>query len=180
MKELGKQAPDFSLPGVDGKTYSLKSFSNQKFLVVVFMCNHCPYVIAVQERINNLAREYQTKGIGFIGINPNDSKRYPDDNFEAMKKRSQEVGYVFPYVQDEDQSIAKAYDAVCTPDFFVYENKGADQFILNYRGRLDDSWKDPALVTRQELKQALDLMLNKKPIPSDQRPSMGCSIKWKN
>src|SRR5262245_1896528 len=110
--DLGSQAPDFSLPGVDGKTYSLESFASAKALVVVFMCNHCPYVQAVQRRINELAKNYAYLGVRVAGINPNDTKKYPADNFEAMKKVAAEQGYVFPYLIDESQEVAKAYGAV--------------------------------------------------------------------
>jgi len=181
--QLGSLAPAFSLPGVDGKLYSLDStggsFAGAKALVVVFMCNHCPYVIAVQDRINELAREYAPRGVALIGINPNDAVKYPDDCFEAMKERAREKGYVFPYVRDDTQDVARAYGAVCTPDFFVYVNGGAGRFPLKYAGRLDDNWKDPAQVTRREVAQALDAILSGREPSGEQRPSMGCSIKWK-
>jgi len=184
--ELGSKAQDFDLLGVDGKRYRLLSFSESKALVVVFMCNHCPYVIAVQKRINELAREYAQQSVALVGINSNDSTRYPADNFAAMQERAREEGYVFPYLHDETQTVARAYGAVCTPDFFVYAKQ--DQiFILHYRGRLDDQWRDEKAVTRRELASALDAILigqytagNQVPaqIPS-QIPSMGCSIKWR-
>ena len=176
--KLGSQAPDFSLPGVDGKTYSLTSFSNAKALVVIFMCNHCPYVIAVQDRINALTREYAPKGVALIGINPNDAKKYPDDNFDAMKARAKELGYVFPYVRDDSQEVARAYGAFCTPDFFTYASEGG-KFLLRYAGRLDDNWKNSSAVTRRELAGALDVILAGKAPSVNQTPSMGCSIKWK-
>lgn len=175
---LGSQAPDFSLPGTDGKTYGLKTFSDRKALVVVFMCNHCPYVIAVQDRINQIARNFGPKGVALVGINSNDTKRYPDDSFENMKKRSKELGFSFPYLLDETQEVARAYGAVCTPDIFAYENTGSG-FALRYQGRLDDSWKDESKVTKHDLSDALEAILAKKPVNSDQHPSMGCSIKWK-
>ncbi|MFN7684193.1 MAG: thioredoxin family protein [Oligoflexia bacterium] len=177
-KELGSLAPDFSLPGVDGRTYSLSSFSDARALVVVFMCNHCPYVIAVQERINDLAREYATRGVRLIGINPNDPIKYPDDSLEAMKARASEQGYVFPYLQDLTQETARAYGAVCTPDPFVFENK-AGKFVLRYHGRIDDSWKEPAKVTQRELAAALDSILEGRTPQNQQHPAMGCSIKWR-
>lgn len=179
MQELGKKAPPFQLPGVDGKTYSLENFTNSKALLVIFMCNHCPYVIAVQERINVLAKKFASQKVSVVGINSNDSVRYPDDSFDAMKARSKEKGYVFPYLFDESQAVAKAYDAVCTPDFFLYENDPSAGFILKYRGRLDDNWKDPKAVTREDLSLAIEALLNNKSIDPDQKPSMGCSIKWK-
>lgn len=176
--QLGSKAPDFSLPGVDGKTYSLSSFEDARALVVIFMCNHCPYVIAVQDRINELAREFGPKGVSMIGINSNDPLKYPSDNFEAMKQRAKEKSYAFAYVQDETQEVAKAYDAVCTPDPYVYERKGND-FVLRYRGRIDDNWQDESAVTRRELADALNSILAGSKVGVDQKPSMGCSIKWK-
>jgi peroxiredoxin len=175
----GALAPGFSLPGTDGRTWSLADFRDAKALVVVFMCNHCPYVIAVQDRINELAREFSKRGVALIGINPNDSDRYPADSFEAMKARAREKGYVFPYLHDEDQSVARAYDAVCTPDPYVYANQGDGTFALRYHGRIDDSWKDPAKVTRRELAEALEAILADQPLREPPKPALGCSIKWK-
>jgi peroxiredoxin len=178
-KQLGSPAPDFRLPGVDGRVYDLASFPDARALVVVFMCNHCPYVIAVQERINELAKEYAPRGVRVIGINPNDPVKYPDDSMEAMKQRAQEQGYVFPYLQDISQETARAYGAVCTPDPFVFERAGS-QFLLRYHGRIDDSWKDPAKVTHRELARALDAVLSGHPVDGAQNPAMGCSIKWRS
>jgi peroxiredoxin len=172
--QLGAEAPDFSLTGVDGKTYSLRSFEDKKGLLVIFMCNHCPYVIAVQNRINELAKAYMPKGIAVIGINPNDPDRYPEDSFEAMQVRAREQGYVFPYVQDVTQEVAKAYDAVCTPDPYLYENVEG-----KFRGRIDDSWKDPAQVKVRDLAVAIEELIGGRGVPAKQTPSMGCSIKWK-
>lgn len=176
---LGMIAPDFSLPGVDGKIYSLADFKDAKALVIIFMCNHCPYVIAVQDRINALAATYLPKGAVVVGINSNDVSRYPEDNFEAMKVRAKEQGYVFPYLIDESQKVARAYDAACTPDPYVFENDGKGNFILRYHGRIDDNWKDPTAVTRNELAEALDAILSGKAVNPDQKPAMGCNIKWK-
>lgn len=177
--QLGSKAPPFSLPGVDGKTYSLESFKNARGLLVVFMCNHCPYVIAVHERLSKLARAYADRGFAVIGINSNDPNYNEADSFENMKKTAKEWGLPFPYVFDETQQVARAYDAVCTPDPYLYENKGGD-FVLRYRGRIDDSWKDEAQVREQSMERAMDLLLEGKTIAEDQQvPSMGCSIKWK-
>lgn len=176
-----RYAPDFSLPGVwrgEERTVSLADFSQAQALVVVFMCNHCPYVIAVQERINQLARDYASRGVALVAINANDSTRYPDDSFAEMKKRAQEQGYVFPYLVDATQSVARAYDAVCTPDFFAY-GRDSQGWIEKYRGRMDDSWKDESKVTRRDLRAALDLILKGEAVAEPQIPSMGCSIKWK-
>ena len=174
----GAQAADFNLLGVDGKTYSLTDFKDAKALVVLFMCNHCPYVIAVQDRINALAKSYGTQGVKLIGINSNDVVNYPDDNFENMKKCAKEKGYIFPYLFDESQAVAKAYNAACTPDPYLYENVGG-KFLLRYQGRIDDSWKDEKAITRRDLAEAIDAVLSGKPVKTDQKPSMGCNIKWK-
>ncbi len=177
-KELGSTAPDFSLPGVDGRNWSLADFSGRRALVVIFMCNHCPYVIAVQERINELAKEYGPRGVGLVGISPNDPIKYPADSLEAMRERAREQGYVFPYLIDETQEVARAFGAVCTPDPFVFENIGG-RFLLRYHGRIDDSWKDPQKITRRELALALDALLEGHRPAAIQHPAMGCSIKWR-
>ncbi|MGK5087319.1 thioredoxin family protein [Bdellovibrionota bacterium FG-2] len=180
--ELGSIAPDFSLPGVCGKTHALSDYSTgphaAKALVVVFMCNHCPYVQAVDDRINDLAKLYHDKGAALVAINSNDAARYPDDSFAQMKLRAQEKSYAFPYLFDETQEVARAYGAVCTPDFYVYQNVSG-QFQLRYRGRLDDNWKEPLRVTQRDLAKALDCILAGKAVPVAQPASMGCSIKWK-
>ncbi len=178
--ELGSQAPSFALPGVDGKVWKLSDFSDSRALVVVFMCNHCPYVIAVQERINRLAQEYASRGVRLVGISSNDTVEYPEDNLEAMRARAREQRYVFPYLIDETQEVARAYGAVCTPDFFVYQGTSGAAFELRYRGRLDDSWKDPAVVKKRELAGALDAILAGQSIDAPQNSSMGCNIKWKD
>jgi peroxiredoxin len=176
--QIGSPAPAFNLPGVDGRMHDLSSFRDARAMVVIFMCNHCPYVIAVQERINDLAREYAARGVRVVGINPNDPVKYPDDSMEAMKRRASEQGYVFDYLQDLTQETARAYGAVCTPDPFVYEQVGSE-FLLRYHGRIDDSWKDPAQVTHRELAGALNAILDGKPVNPKQNPAMGCSIKWR-
>ena len=173
-------APDFLLSGTDGTTYSLDSFREARALVIVFMCNHCPYVIAVQDRINALAREYAGRGVALIGINSNDAERYPADSFEAMKIRAAEKGYVFPYLHDPLQTTARAYDAACTPDPYVFERLQDGGFRLRYHGRIDDSWKDPAQVTKRELAEALEAILAGRPVAPIQHPALGCSIKWRS
>jgi len=175
---LGSSAPAFSLLGVDGKNYSLDSFKNARGLLVVFMCNHCPYVIAIHERLNQIAKDYASRGVAVIGINSNDPLYKDADSFENMKLTAKEWGLVFPYVFDETQQVARAYDAVCTPDPYLYEN-GGGSFILKYRGRVDDSWKDESQVKEKSLRLAIDEVLAGKALNSDQIPSMGCSIKWK-
>lgn len=142
------------------------------------MCNHCPYVVAVRDRINALAREYGPRGVRVVGINSNDAARYPDDSFDQMKRYARELGFQFDYLFDETQEVARAYDAVCTPDPYVYENAGG-RFLLRYHGRIDDSWKDPSQVKTRDLALALDAILAGRPVAGTQPPSMGCSIKWK-
>ena len=175
---FGQEAPPFSLLGVDGKTYSLDRFRDKKGLLVVFMCNHCPYVIAVHERLSRLAKDFESKGIAVIGINSNDPNYKEADSYPNMIKTAKEWSLSFPYVFDETQAVAKAYDAVCTPDPYLYEKVG-DQFLLRYRGRIDDSWKDEAQVKEQSLRLAMEALAAGKTVASEQAPSMGCSIKWK-
>lgn len=175
MVPLGSVAKDFNLPGTDGARYSLKSFEDKKVLVVVFMCNHCPYVQAVLGRLIDLQNATRDRSVRFVGINPNDAVRYPDDSMENMKKIVAEKNFSFPYLFDESQETAKAYGAVCTPDIFVY---GEDRTLL-YRGRIDDNWQDADKVTQRDLQAAIDLILSGKEVPGEQIPSMGCSIKWK-
>lgn len=172
---IGTKAADFNLPAVDGKNYSLDSFNDKKILCIIFMCNHCPYVIAVQDRINQIAKEYNDKSFALVAISSNDPETYPEDSFDNMIIRSHEHGYVFPYLYDETQSVAKEYDAVCTPDIYLYD----ENRTLKYRGRIDDNWKDETKVTRRELRMAIDFLLDGKEINFQQIPSMGCSIKWK-
>ena len=162
--KLGAAAPDFNLPGVDGKTYTLGDFGDARALVVIFMCNHCPYVIAVQDRINELAREYAPREVKLVGICSNDEIKYPADSFEKMKEHAREKGFVFPYLHDASQATARAYDAACTPDPYVFERTGSGRFELRYHGRIDDSWREPLMVTRRELAEALDAILAGKPV----------------
>jgi peroxiredoxin len=176
--QLGAAAPDFSLPGVDGKTYRLYDCVRSKAVLVIFMCNHCPYVKAVRDRINDLAAKYIRQGVAVFAINSNDAIKYPDDSFKAMRETSDEFGFVFPYLYDESQQVAQAFDAVCTPEFYAYKG-GGDKLTLAYHGRLDDNWKDHKAVTKQDLAEALDAILAGKQPSREQTASMGCSIKWK-
>lgn len=173
--KLGEACPNFELPSVDGKTYCLDDFKDKKALVVMFICGHCPYVQAIEERYVKLAKEFQDSSVQFVGICSNDAKDYPEDTPEALLQRTKDKGYNFPYLIDESQQVAKDFKAVCTPDIFVYDQGRK----LYYRGRFDDSWKDKSQVEVQELKNALTSLLENKPAPEDQVPSMGCSIKWK-
>lgn len=173
MVPLGTPCPDFALPGVDGRTWKHTEFRSPA-LLVVFMCNHCPYVQAVDDRINVLAQDFQGR-CEVVAISANDAEHYPEDSFEAMGRRAEEKGYRFRYLYDGSQEVARAFGALCTPDFFLY---GPDR-RLAYRGRLDDNWKEPAKVKRQELRQAIEAVLAGRAPASVQKASMGCSIKWK-
>ncbi len=169
---LGMNAPEFSLPGIDGNTYSLADFDGSKVLVVIFMCNHCPYVKAVLDRLNRLADSYDAGDVAFVGISANDADIYPEDSFAAM----QQLPIRFPYLYDETQAVAQAYQAVCTPDIFVFDDKRT----LVYHGRIDDNWQDEDAVTKEELREGIDAALRGEQIPpEEQKPSMGCNIKWK-
>lgn len=172
--DLGTSCPDFSLPAIDGKTYSRKDFSNGKPLVIMFICNHCPYVKAIEERLIVLGNDLKKLSVNLVAICSNDATDHPEDSFEGLKKRAQEKNYPFVYLHDESQKIARAFGAVCTPDFFVYDK----DLKAAYRGRLDDSWKDASKVTQRELYQAVQLLLENKNVPTKQIPSMGCNIKW--
>lgn len=174
--ELGSPCPDFNLPGVDGKTYKRTDFSGARAFLVMFICNHCPYVQAVEDRLIALGRHYQgNPDVKFVAICSNDAATYPDDSFPKMKERAEAKNYPFPYLHDDSQDVARAFGAVCTPDFFLYD---ADM-KLAYRGRLDDSWKDPSAVRSEELKEAIEALLKGEKPSKDQKPSMGCSIKWR-
>lgn len=175
MVPLGKSAPGFDLLGIDGKRYKLHDFDSKKALVVMFICKHCPYVIAVQDRLAKLARDFTPKGAQFVGISSNDVSRYPEDSPENMREQARKVGFDFPYLIDDAQDVARAYGAVCTPDIFVF---GPDR-KLKYRGRIDDSWKDESKVQKEDLRVAIEAVLSGSDVSTDQIPSMGCSIKWK-
>jgi peroxiredoxin len=174
---LGTPAPPFSLPATDGKTYSLNDFREAKTLVVVFTCNHCPYAMASEDRLIALQRDYADRGVRFVAINPNDDRAYPDDSFDNMVKRAKAKKFNFPYLRDESQEIAQAYDAACTPDIFVF---GRDRTLV-YNGRIDDNWKNEEAVTRHDLREVLDALVeDREPRLPDVVPSMGCSIKWRH
>lgn len=172
---LGTAAPPFSLPNVDGEPRSLDSFADVSILVVVFTCNHCPYAIASEDRLIELQNDYGTRGVQIVAINPNDADKYPDDSFGRMKTRAAEKGFNFPYLRDETQEVARAYDAACTPDVFVFDR---DRKLI-YNGRIDDNWQHPDQVTRRDLRAVLDAALQGGTVDFDHVPSMGCSIKWK-
>ncbi len=175
MVPLGTPAHDFSLPGADGNTHRLADFNDKPVLVIVFMCNHCPYVKAVLDRLIALQNEMRDQGVQLVGINPNDASRYPDDSPESMQALVREKNIPFPYLIDASQDVARRYGAVCTPDIYVYD----PERTLKYRGRIDDNWKEPGKVTRRDLKEAIDNLIAGKALSNEQTPSMGCSIKWK-
>ncbi len=173
--KIGTKIHDFTLKGVDGKMYSIKDYDDKDVICIIFSCNHCPYVKAVEDRINNIAKKYSGSSFVLLCINSNNEDDYPEDSFEGMKERAAEKGFVFPYLHDETQKTARLFDAVCTPDIYVYDK----QRYLRYRGRIDDNWKDEGAVTKKELENAIDLLLEGKDIDFEMVPSMGCSIKWK-
>jgi peroxiredoxin len=175
--DFGWKAVDFALPGVDGKTYTLKDAAGPNGLLVMFICNHCPYVQAVIERIVRDVRELRGHGIGAIAVMSNDPTEYPEDGFDHMVELARRLDFPMPYVLDASQDIAKAYGAVCTPDFFGFNRK----LELQYRGRLDESRKETAPEgVRRDLFEAMKRVAETQRGPADQIPSMGCSIKWKS
>ncbi|MGN7611602.1 thioredoxin family protein [Magnetococcales bacterium HHB-1] len=174
--ELGASAEDFTLPGVDGKEHTLAEYQESRVLVIMFTCNHCPYVQSVEGRLFALARELKPLGVSLVAINSNDPTSYPEDSFEKMVERAEKLGYPFDYLCDVEQDVARRYGAVCTPDFFVYDKDRK----LRYRGRLDDSPRQPSAVQNQEMREAILAILEGRPVTDTQHASMGCSIKWKN
>jgi len=176
MPELGLPAPDFSLPDPSGRLYSLNDFSEAKALLVIFMCNHCPFVIHLREALSSFASEYQARGLAVVGINANDITNRPDDSPEMMAQEIKLAGYTFPYLFDESQQTAIAYQAACTPDFFLYNG---DRKLI-YRGQFDGSRPgNDVPVTGVDLRAAADALLAGQHISDTQKPSMGCNIKWR-
>jgi peroxiredoxin len=176
MLELGTRAPDFSLPDPSGNTHSLADFSEAPALLVVFMCNHCPYVKHLADSLAEFAQEFQPKGLSVVGINANDFDSHPDDRPDEMAVEIETRGYTFPYLYDEGQAVAKAYRAACTPDFFLFDAART----LVYRGQYDESRPGNDLpVTGSDLRAAVDALLAGRPVPPDQKASLGCNIKWK-
>jgi peroxiredoxin len=176
MLPLGTKAPDFHLPDTAGKTVSLADFKNAPALLVVFMCNHCPYVKHISAGLAQLARDYKPRGVAVAGISSNDAANYPQDSLAKMAEEAKSAGYIFPYLYDETQAVAKAYRAACTPDIYLFDE---DQ-RLAYRGQFDDSRPGSNIpVTGKYLRAALDALLAGKPLSPNQKPSIGCNIKWK-
>ncbi|HLH33444.1 MAG TPA: thioredoxin family protein [Alloacidobacterium sp.] len=178
MLALGTKAPDFSLPDVvSGKTIDLRSAAGPKGLLVMFICRHCPFVKHLEKTLAQLGRDYKGKGIGIAAISSNDAANYPDDAPEHLAEQAQELGFSFPYLYDETQEIARAYDATCTPDFFLFDNG----LKLVYRGQFDDSRPGNNVpVTGRDLRNAMDSVIAGQPVHPIQKPSLGCNIKWKD
>lgn len=176
MLALGTRAPSFSLPTPDGEVVSLESFRESPALLVMFLCPHCPFVKHVRTGVSKFSREFQARGLGVVAINSNDIEQFPDDSPEKMAEEAKEVGYTFPYLFDESQEIAKQYEAACTPDFFLFDDKRR----LVYRGQFDTSRPGNGIpVTGADLRAATEALLAGRPIPAEQTPSIGCNIKWK-
>jgi peroxiredoxin len=176
MLPLGTRAPDFALPNVDGRTVTLADSAGPKGTLVMFICNHCPFVKHVADQLAALGREYLPRGIGVVAISSNDVSSHPADSPEQMVHEAEDRGYVFPYLYDETQEVAHAYHAACTPDFFLFDGDRK----LAYRGQLDSSRPgNDVPVTGADLRTAIDALLSGHPVPTEQRPSLGCNIKWK-
>lgn len=176
MAPLGTRAPDFSLTNQDGDTVALADFQGAEGLLVAFICYHCPFVAHIREELGRAGKEFQEQGVAVVAINANDLEQYPQDGPEGMSAEVREGGYSFPYLLDETQAVAKAYTAACTPDFFLFDG---DRKLV-YRGQFDDSRPGNGVpVTGKDLRAAVDALLNGKPMPEDQRASIGCNIKWK-
>jgi thiol-disulfide isomerase/thioredoxin len=176
MLPLATVAPDFKLPGLDGKMVSLADFKDRAALVVIFMCNHCPYVVHIRAGLAQFARDYAAKNVGIVGINANDVKNYPSDSPALMKEEAKNAGYTFPYLYDETQAVAKSYRAACTPDIFLFDRGRR----LVYRGQFDASRPGNGIpVTGQDLRAALEAVLAGRPVSEMQVASIGCNIKWK-
>ncbi|MGB5658766.1 MAG: thioredoxin family protein [Thermoanaerobaculia bacterium] len=176
MLPLGTPAPDFSLPDTENRLVSTNEFSAAPGLLVMFLCNHCPFVKHIREALARFATEYRDRGLAIVAISSNDVAAFPEDSLEMMRQEAQEAGYGFPYLYDETQDIAKAYRAACTPDFFLFDGEGR----LIYRGQFDDSRPGNEVpVTGRDLAAAVDALLEGAPVTLEQKPSIGCNIKWK-
>ncbi len=171
---LDQKAPDFLLPGVDGKTYSLQSFADKPVLVIMFTCNHCPYVQAYEDRLIAIQKEFADRGVQLVAINANETRNYPEDNFPAMVQRAKKKGYNFPYLRDEDQSVAEAYGAHYTPEIFVLDRERR----LRYTGRIDDNWQNPKEAKSHDLRNAIEDLLAGRAVSKPETHAFGCTIKW--
>jgi peroxiredoxin len=172
---IGSKIPEFYSKGIDGKPYSLESFKDTKGLIIIFSCNHCPYVQAYEGRIKAIQSDYKYKGITVVAINSNDDVNYPDDSFENMKKRAAEQSFNFIYLRDEDQSVAREFDATHTPEVFLFD----EDRKLAYHGKIDDNWQEPEKAVNHYLRNALKEMLEGNEISVPETYSIGCTIKWK-
>lgn len=173
--QIGSTIPEFNLPGIDDKYYSLQSFKDRKALIIIFSCNHCPYVQAYENRIIQIQEDYSPKGVSIIAINSNDAVTYPEDSFAEMKKRAAQKKFNFIYLRDEDQSAARNFDASHTPEVFLFDEKRK----LVYHGKIDDNWQNEQKVKTKYLRNALDELLSGKEISVPETYSIGCTIKWK-
>ncbi len=172
--EIGAQAPSFDLPGVDGRRHTLEEFSDRTVVAVMFTCNHCPYVQAYEDRLIAIQRDYAGRGVQLVAINANETVNYPEDSFDKMVGRAKRKGYNFPYLRDEDQSVADAYGAHYTPEIFLLDRDRK----LRYTGRIDDNWQDPQKVAKTYLRGAIDALLAGRPVPEPETHAIGCTIKW--
>lgn len=170
-----QKAPDFNLPGVDGKNHSLKELADKKAVIVIFSCNHCPYVQAYEDRIISIQEDYEGKGVRIVAINSNETEGHPDDSFEDMVKRAKEKKFNFLYLRDDSQEVAKAYGATHTPHVYLFGSNRE----LAYTGKIDDNWQKPEKVQKRFLREALDAVLAGKPVPEPETFAIGCTIKWK-
>ncbi len=171
---IGEAAPDFTLPGVDGHTYALSHFADKPVLVVVFSCNHCPYVQAYEDRLIAIQREYGGRGLQLVAINSNDDRNYPEDGFDHMVRRARDKQFNFPYLRDATQAVATAYGATHTPQLFVFDHERR----LRYTGKIDDNWQRPEAVTRRYLRDAVDALLSRQEPAEPSTHAIGCTIKW--
>ena len=172
--QIGQKAPDFNLPGVDGKDYSLASFKDAKLLVVVFSCNHCPYVVGSEDRMVKFFADYAPRGVAMVAINSNETQGHPGDSFDNMKARAKEKGFKFAYVRDDSQEIARAYGALRTPHFYLFDQDRK----LRYTGRMDDNPRNPGQEKTHELRDAVDALLAGKKPPVELTNPIGCNVKW--
>ena len=173
--EIGEKAPDFRLPGVDGETHSLSDFDDARVLIVVFTCNHCPYVVGSEDRMLRLYEDYADKGVAMVGINSNETENHPTDDVEHMVERAKEKGFHWPYLRDESQEVALAYGALRTPHYFVFD----EQRRLRYTGRMDNNPREEDKATTRELRDALDALLAGREVSTPMTNPIGCNVKWK-
>lgn len=173
--KTGDKAIPFTLPGVDGRVHSLAEYADREAVVVIFSCNHCPYVRAWEDRMVQIQADYADKGVQLIAISANDAQKYPDDSFPRMKERAEEKGFNFPYLYDETQEVARAYGAERTPEVFLFDKNG----VLRYHGAIDDNYENPNAVRHHYLRDALDAVLAGQTPPTTETPPVGCTVKWK-